>query len=120
MKYITILLISIAFLQGCYYDNKDFLDPGTATCDTAIITYSASVRPVLTAYCVSCHSGANAPLGIMLDTYAGVKVQASNGKLVGTVTHAPGVSPMPKNSAMLSDCNIIKIRKWVAAGAPNN
>ena len=66
MKYLIILLISVIFLQGCYYDNKDFLDPGTATCDTTIVTYSASVSPVLTAYCVGCHSGANAPLGLRL------------------------------------------------------
>ncbi len=120
MKYLVIiLLIVIVFAESsCYYD-KPFLKDLT-TCDTAIVTYSGSVNPLLTAYCTGCHSGANAPLGIKLDAYAGVKVQASNGKLLGTITHSPGFSPMPKNGVQLSDCNIAKIRKWVAAGAPNN
>lgn len=120
MKYLgIIILIFIVFTEGCYYDNKDFLDPGAA-CDTAIVTYSRSVNPVLTAYCVGCHSGANAPLGVMLDNYTGAKLQAANGKLLGVVTHSSGFIPMPKNGNKLSDCNIAKIRKWVAAGFPNN
>ena len=120
MKYLVfIALISIVFIQGCYYDNKDILNPGS-TCDTTIVTYSASVNPVLTAYCIGCHSGANAPLTINLDSYAGVKSQVTNGKLLGVVTHSSGFIPMPKNGNKLSDCNITKIRKWVAAGAPNN
>ncbi|MEO7291790.1 MAG: hypothetical protein ABIW34_01720 [Ginsengibacter sp.] len=119
MKYLVfIALISIVFIQGCYYDNKDLLDP--ATCDTTFVTYSASVNPVLTAYCVGCHAGANAPLGVSLDTYSGVKTQAFNGKLFGTINHSSGFIPMPKNGNKLSDCNIAKIRVWIAAGAPNN
>ena len=118
MKYLAILLILAAFIQGCYYD-KQFLDPSTS-CDTAIVTYSGSVSPVLTAFCTGCHSGANAPLGINLDSYTGVKLQVSNGKLLGVVTHSSGFSPMPKNGNKLSDCNIAKIRKWMTAGAPNN
>ncbi len=118
MKYPgIILLLFIVFMQGCYYDNKDILNPGTG-CDTTIVTYSASVNPVLTAYCVGCHSGANAPLGVNLETYPNVKLQT--GKLFGSVNHSPGFIPMPKNENKLSDCNIAKIRKWVAAGAPNN
>jgi hypothetical protein len=120
MKYLVfIALIFIVFIQGCYYDNKDLLDPNSG-CDTTFITYSASVNPVLTAYCIGCHSGANAPLGVALDTYPGVKTQATNGKLFGTVNHSSGFLPMPQNGNKLSDCNIAKIRLWVAAGAPNN
>lgn len=119
MKYLVFILF-IAFIQGCYYDNKDILNPGAVTCDTTIVTYSASVNPVLTAYCVGCHSGANAPLGVNLETYTGVKSQVTNGKLIGTVTHSSGFIPMPKNGNKLSDCSIAKIRQWVAAGARNN
>ena len=119
MKYpVIIFLIFIAFLQGCYYD-KAFINNNT-TCDTAIITYSGSVIPVLTAYCIGCHSGPNAPLGVNLDSYSGTKVQVINGDLLGAITHTPGHSPMPKSGNKLSDCNIAKIRVWIAAGAPNN
>lgn len=116
MKYLAIILL--LFIQGCYYD-KQFLDPSTS-CDTAIVTYSGSVNPVLTAYCTTCHSGANAPLGINLDNYTSVKAQANNGRLLGVITHSAGFIPMPKNGNKLSDCNIAKIRKWIIAGAPNN
>ncbi|HEY8690015.1 MAG TPA: hypothetical protein VIM07_12330 [Chitinophagaceae bacterium] len=120
MKYLVLIaLLFIVFIQGCYYDNKDLLDPNSA-CDTTFVTYSVSVNPVLTAYCIGCHSGANAPLGVMLDSYAGVKIQAANGKLYGTISHSAGFLPMPQNGNKLSDCNITKIRLWVADGAPNN
>ena len=41
-------------------------------------------------------------------------------RLLGSVDHAPGYSPMPKGGAQLSACDRAKLRKWVAAGAPNN
>ena len=119
MKYFFfIILLLIGFLQGCYYDNKDILNP--SVCDTTIVTYSASVNPVITAYCTGCHSGPNAPSGITLDTYIGVKAQVTNKKLLGVVTHSSGFVPMPQNGNKLSDCNIAKIRVWIATGAPNN
>lgn len=117
----AILLISLTLLSSCYYDKEDVLYPLSGqSCDTTVITYSQSIVPVLTSSCLGCHSGANAAIGIRLDNYAGVKAMASNGMLVKVVTHAPGVSPMPKNGGMLSTCNITKIQKWVAAGAPQN
>lgn len=121
MKYAAIiLLLFFVIIQGCYYDNKDILNPGGQACDTAIVTYSGAVNPLLTAYCTGCHSGANAPLGVRLDTYNGTKSQVSNGKLLGTINHSPGFIPMPKNDNKLNDCNIAKIRKWITNGALNN
>ncbi len=110
----------MAFIQGCYYDNKDILNPGGIKCDTSIITFSGSIKPILTGYCIGCHSGPNAPSAVTLDTYTGVVTQASNGNLLSTITHSPGHSPMPKNQDKLSECDIAKIRNWVVAGAPNN
>ena len=119
-NFLIIIILLISFLQGCYYDDKEFLDPNRSICDTSIVTYSGSVLPVITAYCLGCHSGANAPLGIRMDTHAQLQSLASSGKLLGTVTHSPGFIPMPKNGTKLSDCNIAKIRRWVAEGAQNN
>ena len=114
------IMILAGFIQGCYYDDQDLLDPNRTVCDTAIITYSGTISPILTAYCSGCHSGANAPSGVRTDNYTSVKTIASNGKLLGTVTHSAGFVQMPKNSPKLNTCNIEKIRKWVTAGAPNN
>ena len=115
----VIIIILFCSIQGCYYDS-DLINNNTTVCDTAIVTYSGTVNPIITAYCNGCHSGPNPPLGVKLDTHAGTKIQASNGKLFGSINHSPGFIPMPKNQNKLSDCNIGKIRKWIAAGAPNN
>lgn len=94
---------------------------GCATaCDTADFSFSTGVRPVLNTYCSGCHAGPGASGGVMLDSHAGAAAAAANGRLVGAVSHAAGYSPMPKNGAKLSDCQITRIRKWAAAGAPNN
>jgi hypothetical protein len=109
----------ISSLNSCYYDKSDLLYPDTA-CDTSAVKYSTSVLPILSSNCISCHGGSTPSAGISLDTYAGVKIQADNGRLWGAVSHSPNYSPMPKNSNQLNTCNLEKIRIWVAAGSPNN
>lgn len=114
-----ISFIVIVSNSSCYYDKEEILYPQSA-CDTATVTYSGSVVPVLLSNCTSCHGG-NAPSGsISLTTYADVKAQADNGKLWGAVSHASGFSPMPKNASKLTACSLAKIKKWIDAGAPNN
>jgi mono/diheme cytochrome c family protein len=116
---IPALVLLMFSTPGCYYDKAEVLYPSTA-CDTANVTFGASVTPVLSSNCVACHGGASPSAGIRLDTYAGVKLQADNGRLLGAITHGTSFSPMPKNANKLSDCNIAKIRLWIAAGALNN
>lgn len=120
MKYSIITLLLAGFIQGCYYHDPDLLDPNRSVCDTSIVTYSGTISPILTMHCSGCHSGASAPSGIRTDNYTFVKTIASNGKLLGTVTHSPGFSAMPKGGSKLNTCSIEKIRKWISAGAQNN
>lgn len=89
-------------------------------CDTTQFKYGANILPILSANCTGCHAGTGASGGIDLSNYNNVKTQASNGRLVGSVTHAPGYSAMPQNAAKLSECQLTQIKKWVAAGALNN
>jgi hypothetical protein len=120
MKYfVIVILISIAVLSGCYYDDPDVLDPNRLVCDTSIVTYSGSVSPVLMGNCTSCHSGPNAANGIKLDTRASVLL-VGNARLLGAINHSAGYSPMPKNGTKLTDCSIAKIRIWLDNGAPPN
>jgi hypothetical protein len=42
------------------------------------------------------------------------------GKFWGSINHLPGFSAMPKNGTMLSPCEIGQVKRWIAAGAPNN
>lgn len=119
-----VLLVPCCFLlllsmSSCYNDKEEILYPDTA-CDTAVVTYSASIAPVLSSNCITCHGGSTPSASIKLDVYTGVKQQVDNGRLWGAVSHAASYSPMPKNANKLSACNLAKIRLWIAAGAPNN
>lgn len=89
-------------------------------CDTTAVTFSGSVMPLLQTYCNGCHGGGSPQGNINYNSYSGVKATVTNGKLLGSVEHAAGYSPMPKNANKLSDCNLRIIRAWVDAGALNN
>jgi len=91
-----------------------------STCDTTQFKFGANISPIMNTYCTGCHAGTAPSGGIDLSNYANVKIQATNGRLVGAVTQAAGYSPMPKDAPKLSECQLIQIRKWVAAGALNN
>ena len=120
---VAILTASLFILSvsttGCYYDKEDILYP-QSSCDTANVTYSSSVVPVLISNCTVCHGGNTPSAGIKLDTYSDVKIQVTNGRLWGAVSQAVSYSPMPKNGTKMSSCNLIKIKKWIDAGALNN
>jgi Planctomycete cytochrome C len=90
------------------------------SCDTAQFKYAANVSPVINTFCTGCHSGAAPSGSIDLTNYNNVKIQATNGRLVGAITHAAGYAAMPKDAAKLNDCQISQIKKWIAAGALNN
>jgi hypothetical protein len=88
-------------------------------CDPAKFTYAAIVQPIITNQCVGCHKPGSLGGNIDLSTYTQVKVQVTNGNLVGSITHAVGYSAMPQGSK-LSDCQITQIKNWISAGALNN
>jgi mono/diheme cytochrome c family protein len=112
-------LLIVCLSAGCYYDNAADLY-GEAECSEGESTYSASVAPILNKNCMSCHSQAVAEGGVILQTYSEVKQQAESGKLLGTITHAGGFSPMPKDAPQLPECDLNAIRAWIDAGAANN
>ncbi|HYH14250.1 MAG TPA: hypothetical protein VD794_03460 [Flavisolibacter sp.] len=94
---------------------------GSGTCNTSDMKFSADIVPILQSNCYACHSNANQSIsGINLEGYSNVKARVDDGRLVGAITHASGFSPMPQGGSKLSDCNINKIKSWVASGAPNN
>ena len=117
---LTLLLLSS--LGGCYYDKEEILYPA-GNCDTTNVTYSGTVSGIMNANCNVCHSTASANAnggGIQLDSYTKLKVYVDNGRLMGSINHAGGFSPMPKNATKLNSCDISKIQAWVNKGAPNN
>lgn len=126
LKYFLLAPVIVTIFASCYYDSEEYLygKPGGEGCpDSTVFTYSAGVQPILNKNCYSCHSNAAAASmggGIKLQDYQDVQAQAANGKLLGSITHAPGFSPMPKGGRKLAECNIQIIRKWVNAGMQNN
>ncbi len=122
--YLLMLLGSTIMIHGCYYDVGEELYPATnissANCDTSNATYSSKVLSIIQNNCYSCHSG-SAPSGnVNLQGYANLKIYVNNGKLMGTITHAAGFSPMPFGGNKLSTCDIATIQKWINNGSLNN
>ena len=97
--------------------------PGNGNnCDTVNMEYMADVVPILQNNCYRCHgSNSNSgSFGIVLEGYNNIKPYAESGTLLGVISHAQGFVPMPQDAAKLSDCNINKIRSWIANGIQNN
>jgi hypothetical protein len=116
-----LLAVMVVSINSCYYDIAEELYPGSGVpCDTSAITYSLSVKPVLDQKCNSCHSQSLQLGGVILETYTDVLVYVNSGKLSGAINQKAAYSPMPKGGAKLDDCSILKIDKWIQAGAPNN
>jgi hypothetical protein len=121
-----LLFLFVVVLGGCYWDNEEVLYPdGTSNCDTTNVTYSGTIFPIINDNCISCHSGAAPTGGLLLEDYATISNQAQipagqAGSLYGAISHADGNSPMPQNENPLSDCDILKVKKWIDAGTPNN
>lgn len=110
-------LIAKWILQGA----KDLsCDPDAGQCNTSNVTYSGVIVPMIQNSCIGCHSGSVPQGGVSLNTYAGVKAVANNGKLLGSVNHDAGFVAMPYGGNKMPQCNIDKIEAWIAAGAPEN
>ncbi len=91
-----------------------------SVCDTTQFKFAADVQPIITNWCVGCHSSSNAGGGYDLSTYTGIVSSNANGRFIGSIKHAGGYSAMPQNGSQLSACQISKIQSWINAGYPNN
>jgi mono/diheme cytochrome c family protein len=115
--FIFLLGLATALLllySGCKHEPEDFIpDPDPTTCDTTNVTYNGTVFPILSQYCISCHSGANPSGGLDFTKYDQLAFVAQNGALLGAIKHLQGYSPMPQGSAKLSDCKIRQIEIWL-------
>lgn len=116
------IFLSALLLNSCYYDKAELLYPdGKLPCDTSTAPkFSADILPVMNTSCNAsgCHNSTDASSGVILDTYAGVKIQALNGRLMGSIDVVNGT--MPKGGAKLINCTITRIQQWINSGTPNN
>jgi cytochrome c553 len=116
---VLIVIISIATVfSGCYYDKADLVYPKTS-CDTTNMTYTTSIRSIISTNCNVCHGGTAAGAqGIKLDSYSALKGQGSTGELMRRLTTTDPIKMMPQGGPRLSDCDIAKINWWVNHGSP--
>ena len=116
----AILIASLVLTSGaCTYNNEEELYP-IETCDTVNVTYSGTIAPIIMQNCFDCHGGNAQISGIPLEGYQNLKTMVDANRLVGAIRHQPNFSFMPKDRPSLPECEILKIEKWVSAGAPDN
>lgn len=110
-----ILVIRNWILQGALNNHCD-----QSGCDTINISYSGSLKGILQLNCQGCHSGSNPPNGIDLTNYTNVKAATNppSGRLIGSISHSTGYSPMPKGGVQLTDCQITMFKKWIVLNYP--
>lgn len=116
----SILVLAMgAGVSGCNYENEEDLYPMNF-CDTTNVGYSSTVLPIIQANCAipGCHVSGGTGTG-NFTTYAGLKGQVTNGRLIPSIEQASNAAAMPP-SGKLSDCEIAKIVIWVQQGAPLN
>lgn len=92
----------------------------SGNCVATNVSFATTVLPTLRTNCTGCHSGTSPSAGIDLNSYATVEVQAANGKLVGSISHAAGFIAMPSATVSLSACEISQMKAWISEGTLNN
>lgn len=113
---LTLMFIATISQTACYYDNEKDLY-GDGSCDTTAVSYSADIRPIIDANCVSCHAPGGEQETSPLLTYADVTKYTGN---LDIVERTAGTSTLMPPTGKMSDCNVALIGAWVNQGAPNN
>lgn len=121
----NLLFGCLMLLAGsCSSENKQSLNTTPTTgCDTANVTFKGTIQPLNNQYCAiaGCHTTSALSGGYDLTSYADAKRMADNGSLLGSIRHDPKYFEMPRGRTdKLTDCEIAKYAKWVAASAPDN
>jgi len=124
---ILFALVSLSIsLSSCYYDIDEELNPPLTSnvCDTTAAKFAADIVPILNSNCATtgCHTTVSIAGGYIFDNYTDVKATMDNdsARFFSSINQDGNASAMPKGGSKLSDCNISKIKAWVASGAPNN
>ena len=113
----AVAMLAVAY--GCTYSHGS--EPAPCN-DPTPATYAAVVSPIFDANCRRCHgTSAYQTLGggTNLGNYQAIKSLPTS-LLLGCIEQQPGFDAMPKGGSKISDCDIVRIRAWIAAGQLNN
>jgi hypothetical protein len=144
-KLLVPVLFLAATISGCYYDNFEELNAAELLkpCDTSgTMSFAEDIQPILTSRCgtdnSSCHDASNSDPYITgangsLLNYNGVMevfiddgnedTAAGAARFIARVSHdsiVPTSKWMPLSQPKIESCSILKIRKWIDNGYPNN
>lgn len=84
-------------------------------CDTANVTFTSNIWPMMQKYCTGCHSITNPGGGIVIAGFGDLVTLANNGSLMGSVRWEQGYARMPAGQ-QISDCDISLLQKWIDDG----
>jgi hypothetical protein len=106
------IVFGALFFVACTEESDD----PEPTDNSEKFTYSTHAEPILTNFCATtgCHvSGAQVG---SLANYNDAKAFVQVGRIMGSIKHDAGFSPMPKGQAKLSDQVIETIQQWIDDG----
>ena len=106
-------------LASCTKDKTDEPVPQQVDCETIDTDFTNNIAPIFAANCATagCHVAGSAQAGIVLETYAQIKSETENPRLIASIEHT-GNSRMPSGRAKLSNDLIQKIKCWKEKGFP--
>ncbi len=124
VKNILLLLFLSLWLESCTYEKAEDPMPipndTTQVCDTAMVTFNGTLKPLFIESCgsdnSSCHKDENSSSGFSILDYPSVIAQDDIGKLLSSVTRDGNAEEMPQDGPKLDDCRINKIKAWINQG----
>jgi mono/diheme cytochrome c family protein len=106
-------LCEISLIEKWINDTTFINPPDTTECDTSFVTYPGTIIPIFQANCITCHAPPTPASGIDLTNFNDIAFIAQNGSLLAAIKHQAPYVPMPKDAPPLTECEIIKIEKWI-------
>lgn len=126
---ISLLCYATVCLYACTHKPFVAVSVSAPACDTSAISYVRDVQPVLQANCYSCHGTVQtAGGGLDLQTFSSLKNYLEYGfrgdgiygsKFYHCILHSQLALPMPP-AFILDSCSLMKIKRWIDEGAPQN
>lgn len=114
-----VLVIITSIISSCNYDSEENLYPSNSCQVGTNVSYKTQIEPILINSCYTCHSKATQNGGVNIEGHPQLNTYIKNGRFIGSIKHLDGFSSMPVGGK-LSECNILKIEKWIEEGALNN
>lgn len=112
-------LLSVIFSMGlsaCYYDKEELLYPNT-DCNTATVSFSRDVFPILQTRCATpgCHVQGGGS-SMLFENYTQIKASVQSGKFNDRVIVQQNMPP----GQPLSKCQLDFLKAWIEKGSPDN